>query len=204
MFAAWGSRALVAQLSTSANRVFLDVPLDWRVMAFTAAITIATAVLFGAAPAFQAARVAPIDVLKEDGRGARIAMVNALRDAKLAPEAVQYLNAHATSTPLGDIAETVAIKHAFGDHAAKLAVSSTKSMHGHTLGASGALEAAATVLALETRVLPPTANFLEPDPDCPLDCVPNEAREVAAKVALSSSFAFGGLNAVLAFGSSSP
>jgi nodulation protein E len=143
-------------------------------------------------------------ITKPSSRGAARALRAALDDGGIDPNRVGYVNAHGTGTPLNDVAECDALREVFGDRAAAIPVSSTKSMHGHTLGASGALEAAATVLALETRVLPPTANFLEPDPDCPLDCVPNEAREVAAKVALSSSFAFGGLNAVLAFGSSSP
>jgi nodulation protein E len=117
---------------------------------------------------------------------------------------VDYINAHGTGTPLNDVAECQAIQEVFADRASKLLVSSTKSMHGHALGASGALEAAATVLAIENHLVPPTANFLEPDPDCPLDCVPNVAREAEAGVALSSSFAFGGLNAVLAFASPDP
>ncbi len=101
----------------------------------------------------------------EDGAGARLAMVNALRDAQLNPEQMQYLNAHATSTPLGDRAETMAIKHAFGDHAARLAVSSTKSMTGHLLGAAGVLEAIFSVLAIRDQVAPPTTNYENPDPE---------------------------------------
>src|SRR5665213_2319353 len=111
----------------------------------------------------------------EDGDGARLAMVNALRDAHIDASGVQYLNAHATSTPLGDKAETVAIKRAFGDHARKLAISSTKSMTGHLLGAAGVVEAIFCVLALRDQVAPPTTNYHTPDPDCDLDFVPNTA-----------------------------
>jgi nodulation protein E len=117
---------------------------------------------------------------------------------------VDYINAHGTGTPLNDVAECQAIEQVFGARASKLMVSSTKSMHGHGLGASGALEAVATVLAIENGVVPPTANFLAPDPECPVDCVPNEARKAETRAALSSSFAFGGLNAVLAFAAPSP
>ena len=127
------------------------------------------------------------------------AMRAALQDAGLAPEEIGYVNAHGTATDINDVTETQAIQAVFGPHARRLAVSSTKSMHGHALGAAGALEAAATVLALSAGVLPPTANFTEPDPRCPLDCVPNEARAAQVAAALSNSFAFGGLNAVLAF-----
>ena len=135
----------------------------------------------------------------EDGAGARLAMQNALRDAQLAPDAVQYLNAHATSTPLGDRAETKAIKHAFGAHAAKLAVSSTKSMTGHLLGAAGVVEAIFTVLALRDQVAPPTINLANPDPECDLDYVPNTARGMTLDVAMSNSFGFGGTNGTLVF-----
>jgi nodulation protein E len=128
------------------------------------------------------------------------AMRAALADAGLAPEAIGYINAHGTGTLGNDPTETRAIHSVFGDRAAAgLAVSSTKSMHGHTLGAAGALEAVATVLALHHGVLPPTANYLGLDPECDMDVVPNEAREVRVEAALSNSFAFGGLNAVLAF-----
>lgn len=130
----------------------------------------------------------------EDGAGARLAMSNALRDAALNPEDVQYLNAHATSTPLGDRAETVAIKTAFGAHAYRLAVSSTKSMTGHLLGAAGVLEAIFCVLALRDQVAPPTINYVTPDPDCDLDFVPNTARQMPITVAMSNSFGFGGTN----------
>lgn len=130
--------------------------------------------------------------------GAR-AMRMALRDAQLAPGQIGYINAHGTGTPANDSTETKAIRSVFGPHADRLAVSSTKSMHGHALGAAGALEAAATALALFHGILPPTANYTTPDPDCDLDIVPNQARVLEVEAALSNSFAFGGLNAVLAF-----
>ncbi len=135
----------------------------------------------------------------EDGEGAMIAMRNALRDATMNASAVQYLNAHATSTMLGDKAETVAIKRAFGDHARQLAVSSTKSMTGHLLGAAGVVEAIFCVLAIRDRVAPPTINLENPDPDCDLDYVPNVARPMPIDVALSNSFGFGGTNGTLIF-----
>lgn len=127
------------------------------------------------------------------------AMRAALRDAGLAPEQVGYINAHGTGTPGNDPVETRAIRAVFGSHADRLAVSSTKSMHGHALGAAGALEAVATVLALREGLLPPTANFTAADPECDLDYVANTARAAHVECALSNSFAFGGLNAVLAF-----
>ena len=133
----------------------------------------------------------------EDGSGARLAMQNALRDAGLNMDAVQYLNAHATSTPLGDKAETAAIKATFGDHANRLAVSSTKSMTGHLLGAAGVVEAIFCVLALRDQVAPPTTNYENPDPDCDLDFVPNTARAMRIDVAVSNSFGFGGTNGTL-------
>ena len=123
----------------------------------------------------------------------------ALRDGNLNAEAVGYINAHGTGTPSNDPTETRAIRQVFGAHADKLAVSSTKSMHGHALGAASALEAVATVLALRHGVLPPTANFTTPDPECNLDVVPNQSRADQVECALSNAFAFGGLNAVLAF-----
>jgi nodulation protein E len=129
--------------------------------------------------------------------GAARAMRAALADAAIAPEAIGYINAHGTGTPLNDATEVEAIRAVFGDHAAKLLVSSTKSMHGHALGAAGALEAAATLFALHERVIPPSANFTEFDPACDLDVVPNKSRPVEIEWALSNSFAFGGLNAVL-------
>ncbi len=131
--------------------------------------------------------------------GAARVMHAALADAALPPDAIGYINAHGTGTLANDAAETAAIRKVFGAHADRLAVSSTKSMHGHTLGAAGAIEAAATLLALRYGILPPTANFTEPDPACDLDVIPNTARAAAVEFALSNSFAFGGLNAVLAF-----
>ena len=135
----------------------------------------------------------------EDGEGARIAMVNALRDASLNAGDVQYVNAHATSTPLGDAAETLAIKRAFGEHAHSLAVSSTKSMTGHLLGAAGVVEAILSVLAIRDNVAPPTINYRTPDPECDLDYVPNTARQMKIDVSLSNSFGFGGTNGSLIF-----
>jgi len=137
-------------------------------------------------------------VMRPSGDGAVRAMRAALNDAELRAEEIGYINAHGTGTVLNDSVESAAIREVFGVHAGRLAVSSTKSMHGHTLGAAGALEAVATVLALRDGVLPPTANFLGFDPECDLDVVPNEARRSSAGAALSNSFAFGGLNAVLA------
>lgn len=131
--------------------------------------------------------------------GAKRAMRAALGDAEIHPEQVGYLNAHGTGTPGNDPTETQAIRELFGAHAERLAVSSTKSMHGHALGAAGALEAVATVMALHCGILPPTMNFTKPDPLCDLDVIPNLARPARVECALSNSFAFGGLNAVLAF-----
>ncbi len=135
----------------------------------------------------------------EDGEGARAAMVRALADAGLNADAVQYLNAHATSTLLGDRAETVAIKHAFGEHAHRLAVSSTKSMTGHLLGAAGVVEAIFSVLAIRDQVAPPTINLHDPDPECDLDYVPLQARAMRIDAAMSNSFGFGGTNGTLVF-----
>jgi 3-oxoacyl-[acyl-carrier-protein] synthase II len=135
----------------------------------------------------------------EDGEGARLAMANALTDAQLDAGAVQYVNAHATSTELGDRAETVAIKRAFGEHARRLAVSSTKSMTGHLLGAAGVVEAIFSVLAIRDNVAPPTINYHTPDPACDLDYVPNTARQMKIDVSLSNSFGFGGTNGSLIF-----
>jgi nodulation protein E len=122
-----------------------------------------------------------------------------LMDADLVPEAIGYVNAHGTGTLANDATETEAIKNVFGEHARNLLVSSTKSMHGHALGAAGALEAAATLGALQCGLIPPTANFTAPDPTCELDVVPNTPRAAQVEFAISNSFAFGGLNAVLVF-----
>jgi len=138
-------------------------------------------------------------VTQPSAEGAARAIRAALRDGGLAPEQVGYINAHGTATEANDRMEAAAIHAVFGDHANALPVSSTKSMHGHTLGAAGAIEAVATVFALGKGVLPPTANFTEPDPQCALDVIPNQARIANVEAALSQSFAFGGLNAVLAF-----
>jgi nodulation protein E len=123
----------------------------------------------------------------------------ALTDAGVPPEVIGYINAHGTGTLANDATETAVIRNVFGKHADRLAVSSTKSMHGHALGAAGALEAIATILSLRNEILPPTANFTEPDPACDLDVIPNLPRAASCEYALSNSFAFGGLNAVLAF-----
>lgn len=133
------------------------------------------------------------------GAGAARAMAAALRDAQLAPDAVGYVNAHGTSTPAGDVLEVQGIKKVFGSHAYKLAVSSTKSMTGHLLGAAGAVEAIATTLALKNGLLPPTINLDDPDPECDLDFVPHKAREQQEEYAMSNSFGFGGHNATLVF-----
>jgi 3-oxoacyl-[acyl-carrier-protein] synthase II len=135
----------------------------------------------------------------EDGEGARLAMANALQDAKLNPSDVQYVNAHATSTELGDRAETVALKRCFGDHARKFAVSSTKSMTGHLLGAAGAVEAIFSILAIRDQVAPPTINLDNPGEGCDLDYVPKVARRMPIRVALSNSFGFGGTNGSVIF-----
>lgn len=135
----------------------------------------------------------------EDGAGAARCMANALKDAGLAPEAVQYINAHGTSTSAGDLAEVRAIKAVFGGHAYHLAVSSTKSMVGHLLGAAGAVEAIFSVLSIRDQIAPPTINLDEPDDDCDLDFVPHEARSMPIDVVLSNSFGFGGTNGSLVF-----
>jgi 3-oxoacyl-[acyl-carrier-protein] synthase II len=135
----------------------------------------------------------------EDGSGPSRCMDIALKNARANKADVQYINAHGTSTPLGDIAETVAIKRCFGDHAKRLAVSSTKSMTGHLLGAAGGVEAAFTVLAVHHQVMPPTINIFNQDAQCDLDYVPNTAREAPINVAISNSFGFGGTNATLVF-----
>ncbi|HEX3409831.1 MAG TPA: beta-ketoacyl-ACP synthase II [Candidatus Binataceae bacterium] len=134
-----------------------------------------------------------------EGQGAAKCMQRCLEDGGLDPNEVDYINAHGTSTPQGDIAETQAIKKVFGEHAARLAVSSTKSMTGHTLGAAGAIEAAYTVLAILHSTLPPTINHEFPDPECDLDYVPNRARPAKIRLALKNSFGFGGTNTTVAF-----
>ena len=135
----------------------------------------------------------------EDGAGAARSMANALKNSGLNTTDIDYINAHGTSTPLGDLAECVAVKRCFGEHASKLALSSTKSMTGHLLGAAAAIEAVFTVLALRDQVAPPTANLFHQDPCCDLDFVPNKARSMPIHAALSNSFGFGGTNATIAF-----
>lgn len=137
-------------------------------------------------------------ITQPSSEGAARAMRAALRDASLDPEQIGYINAHGTATPANDVTETAAIRGVFGAHADRLAVSSTKSMHGHALGAAAALECLAATLALRDGVLPPTANFTECDPECDLDVIPNQSRRTQVEYAVSNSFAFGGLNAVLA------
>ncbi|HEX4417598.1 MAG TPA: beta-ketoacyl synthase N-terminal-like domain-containing protein, partial [Kofleriaceae bacterium] len=132
-----------------------------------------------------------------DHRGAQACFRTALKDARLDPSAIAYINAHGTSTDLNDKNETIAVKAVFGDHAKKLAMSSTKSMMGHTLGAAGGIEAGILALALARGVLPPTTNYENPDPDCDLDYIPNQAREQRVDAAMSNSFGFGGTNAAL-------
>ena len=136
----------------------------------------------------------------EDGSGAARCMHNALKNAGLNPDQVDYINAHGTSTPLGDLAETKAVKLALGDHASRVMVSSSKSMTGHLLGAAGGVEAVFSALTLAHQVVPPTINLHEPDEGCDLDYVPNTAREATVKVALSNSFGFGGTNGTVIFG----
>jgi len=135
-----------------------------------------------------------------EGAGASNAMIRALRDARLNLDQIDYVNAHGTSTPLGDVAETKAIKKVFGEHAKKLLVSSTKSMIGHLLGASGGVEAIATVLSLKEQVVHPTINLEKPDPECDLDYVPNQARKAPIRYAISNSFGFGGHNCTVVLG----
>ena len=134
----------------------------------------------------------------EEGEGGWRVMTNAINDAKIAPSDVDYVNAHGTSTPIGDVLETKAIKRTFGENS-KIAVSSTKSMTGHLLGGAGGLEAGITILALRDQILPPTINLEQPDPECDLDYVPNQARKASMNIALSNSFGFGGTNGSLIF-----
>ena len=138
-------------------------------------------------------------ITQPSAEGAARAIRSAICDGAIQPEQVGYINAHGTGTPANDPTETAAIRQVFAAHADRLAISSTKSMHGHALGAAGAIEAVGTVLAMERGVLPPTANYTEPDPACDLDVIPNTARHAEVDCALSNSFAFGGLNAVVAF-----
>jgi 3-oxoacyl-[acyl-carrier-protein] synthase II len=135
----------------------------------------------------------------EDGEGAARGMLNAMRDAGINPDQVDYINAHGTSTPLGDLAETIAVKRCFGEHAKRLAVSSTKSATGHLLGAAGGVEAIFSALAIRDQVAPPTINLFNQDPECDLDYVPNVARPMKIKVVMSNSFGFGGTNGTLIF-----
>jgi 3-oxoacyl-[acyl-carrier-protein] synthase II len=134
-----------------------------------------------------------------EGEGAARCMKMALKNGGIAPEEVDYINAHGTSTPFNDYFETLAIKSALGDHARKVMISSTKSMTGHALGAAGGIEAAFSLLAMDRGAVPPTINYQEPDPDCDLDYVPNEARQATVKVAMTNSLGFGGTNATLIF-----
>jgi 3-oxoacyl-[acyl-carrier-protein] synthase II len=127
-------------------------------------------------------------------------MRNCLNDAAVPPESIDYINAHGTSTPLGDVAETKAVKQVFGDHARRMPVSSTKSATGHLLGASGGIELIATVKAILHRVIPPTINLDNPDPECDLDYVPNQPRDLQIRRAMSNSFGFGGHNACIMVG----
>jgi 3-oxoacyl-[acyl-carrier-protein] synthase II len=136
---------------------------------------------------------------REEGDGASRCMRNALTDAGLAPDKGDYINAPGTTTPRGDVAETRAVKRALGAHAAKAVVNSTKSMTGHLLGAAGGVEAVFTALAIRDQVSPPTINLRTPDPECDLDYVPNAARKLPIRVAMSNSFGFGGTNATLIF-----
>jgi 3-oxoacyl-[acyl-carrier-protein] synthase II len=135
----------------------------------------------------------------EDGEGAARGMLNAMRNAGINPDQVDYINAHGTSTPLGDMAETIAVKRCFGGHAKRLAISSTKSATGHLLGAAGGVEAIFSVLAIRDQVAPPTINLFNQDPQCDLDYVPNAARSMKIRVAMSNSFGFGGTNGTLIF-----
>ena len=135
----------------------------------------------------------------EDGEGAARGMMNAMRNAGINPDEVDYINAHGTSTPLGDLAETIAVKRCFGDYAKKLAISSTKSSTGHLLGAAGGVEAVFTIMGMKDQVAPPTINLFNQDPKCDLDYVPNTARKMKIRTALSNSFGFGGTNGTLVF-----
>ena len=137
------------------------------------------------------------DPIRPDADGASLAMRRALNDAGVSPDEIQYVNAHGTATALNDPSEAEAMGKIFGERLAQVPVSSTKPVHGHGLGAAGALELVCTIMAVRDGVIPPTINFLEPDPKCPVDCVPNEARKASIRTAMSNSFAFGGVNASL-------
>jgi 3-oxoacyl-[acyl-carrier-protein] synthase II len=136
---------------------------------------------------------------REDGDGARRCMLNAMKNASLNPSDIEYVNAHGTSTPLGDLAEATALKGAFGDHSKKFMVSSTKSMTGHLLGAAAGIEAVFTILALRDGIIPPTINLHKQDPAVDMDLVPNTARQAKVNVVMSNSFGFGGTNSTLIF-----
>jgi 3-oxoacyl-[acyl-carrier-protein] synthase II len=138
-----------------------------------------------------------VGMSKPDAEGQTRAMRLALSDAELSPDAIQYVNAHGTATPVGDVVETQAIRAAFGEHARRLCISSTKALHGHLMGAAGALEMAVSVLALHRAIVPPTAHLAHPDPACDLDYVPNEARALDLRAVMSNAFGFGGTNVVL-------
>ena len=140
-----------------------------------------------------------ITLPSEDGDGARRCMLLALKDAGMRPEEIDYINAHGTSTPSGDVVESRAVEHAFGDHARKVAVSSTKSMIGHLLGAAGGVEAVFCILAIRDQIAPPTINLDSPGDGCNLDYVPNEARQMRIDSVMSNSFGFGGTNGTLIF-----
>ena len=141
-----------------------------------------------------------MEAIAEDGHGITEAMQRALARGELAPESIDYINAHGTGTDLNDRVETGAIRRVFGEHATALMVSSTKSMHGHMMGASGAVEAVISVLTCHHGVVPPTINYETPDPDCNLDYVPNEAREADVRYAMSTSVGLGGHNSAISFG----
>lgn len=138
-------------------------------------------------------------ITKPDQKGAEQAMKMALNDAAVNTDQIGYINAHGTGTLVNDTMEVAAVKNVFGDHANHLSISSTKSLHGHALGATSSFEAIATIMALKNGILPPTANFVEKDETCDIDIVPNASKEKNIQYALSNAFAFGGLNAVLAF-----
>ena len=175
-----GSGSLVLEELEHARRRGVEIWGEFRGMGFTA-------------DAYHQTAMAP------EGEGGARAVGIALRDAGLDRSEIDYVNAHGTSTPLGDAQETAALKTVFGEHAGQLAISSTKSMTGHLLGAAGAIETIACILAIRHGIVPPTINYETPDPDCDLDCVPNQARQLEVNMALNNSFGFGGHNAALIF-----